>query len=255
MASKPSVKSPKRRLDEELVRRGIADSLRAAQAFIMAGDIVVNDQRVDKAGLMVGEDAVIRQRDEGKYVSRGGDKLAGAIQDFQLADAFQGKTVLDVGASTGGFTDCCLQHGAKRVVAVDVGTNQLAWKLRNDTRVVSVEKTDIRTFQPEGEYQFDWVVADVSFNSIARLAEALARLAPTARMLLLIKPQFELPRELVPSGGVVTSDEDRETALQIATDALLQHRLVMTGQKDARIAGRTGNREIFVLIDPQSRGV
>ena len=213
----------------------------------MAGDVVVDDQRIDKPSTMVYQDAVVRFKDEGNFVSRGGDKLFAAIEDLGLMDAFKEKVVLDVGASTGGFTDCCLQLGAAKVVAVDVGTNQLAWTLRNDPRVLSVEQTDIRTYEPPKDLSFDWVVADVSFNSLARLASAIVKLAPKAQLLLLIKPQFELPRELVPAGGVVTNDDDRHAALAMAKSALEECGKKIETQIDARVAGRSGNREIFVL--------
>lgn len=240
-------KRKKARLDDELVRRGLADAKKTAQARIMAGDVVVDDQRVDKPSTMIYQDAVVRLKDDGPFVSRGGDKLFAAIEDLGLKEQFKDKIVLDVGASTGGFTDCCLQLGAARVIAVDVGTNQLAWTLRNDPRVLSVEQTDIRTYEAPKDLTFDWVVADVSFNSLARLASAIVKLAPQARLLLLIKPQFELPRELVPSGGVVTNNDDRHAALELAKSALEECGKKITAQIDARVAGRSGNREIFVL--------
>lgn len=240
-------KRKKARLDEELVRRGFADAKKTAQARIMAGDVVVDDQRVDKPSAMIYQDAVVRLKDESRFVSRGGDKLFAAIEDLGLKERFKDKIVLDVGASTGGFTDCCLQLGAAKVVAVDVGTNQLAWTLRNDPRVISVEQTDIRTYDPPSGLMFDWVVADVSFNSLARLASAIVKLAPRAKLLLLIKPQFELPKELVPAGGVVTDDNDRHAAIVMAKSALEACGKNIEAQVDARVAGRSGNREIFVL--------
>lgn len=215
----------------------------------MAGEVVVDDQRIDKPSTMITEDATLRLKDEGAYVSRGGDKLFAAIEDLDLREEFKGKTVLDVGASTGGFTDCCLKLGASRVVAVDVGTNQLAWALRTDPRVLSVEQTDIRVYTPPHDIQFDWVVADVSFNSLARLAPAIVKIAPKARLLLLIKPQFELPRERVPDGGIVSDEQDRQDALQIAIDALTACGKKVKSQIDARVAGRSGNRELFLLCD------
>lgn len=247
MTSTPPKKNLKARLDDELVRRGIADSKKTAQAMIMAGDVIVDDQRVDKPSAMIRQDAVLRMREETQYVSRGGDKLFAAIQDLKLEQAFGDKIILDVGASTGGFTDCCLQLGAARAVAIDVGTNQLAWKLRTDHRVTSIEKTDIREYQPEKDLAFDWVVADISFNSLARLTEAIVKIAPTARLLLLIKPQFELPRDRIPSGGIVEAEEDRQDALDLATQALLKCGKIIDAQIDARVAGRSGNREIFIL--------
>ena len=165
----PKVKKQRVRLDAALIARGLADTPESARALIMSGEVMVNDQRMDKQGQLIDQSSNSRIRDDGKYVSRGGDKLAAAIEDFQLLDLFRDTVVLDVGASTGGFTDCCLQHGAKHVVAVDVGTNQLAWKLRTDPRVTSIEKTDIKDFLPSPTQTFDWVVTDVSFTSLSRL--------------------------------------------------------------------------------------
>lgn len=249
MTSSPPNKKQKARIriDDELVRRGIADSKKTAQSMIIAGEVIADDQRVDKPSAMISPDAVLRLRDESKYVSRGGDKLFAAIQDFKLEDAFAGKVILDVGASTGGFTDCCLQLGATRAVAIDVGTNQLAWKLRIDPRVESIEKTDIRDYQPADGTVFDWVVADISFNSLARLTESIVKIAPQARLLLLIKPQFELPRDRIPAGGIVEEEQDRQDALDLATQALLKCGKKIDAQIDARVAGRSGNREIFIL--------
>lgn len=243
-------KSAKSRLDDLLVRRGFADSLSTARAMIMSGDVIVDDQRIDKPGTTVGESSIIRLKDEGKFVSRGGDKLEAAIQDLNLSDQFRGKHVLDVGASTGGFTDCVLSHGAASVIALDVGTAQLAWKLRLDQRVRSVEKTDIKNFAPSESEFLDWVVADVSFTSLAKLVPDIRRVAPEASVLLLVKPQFELPREMVPAGGIVTSDEDRRMALRHVREALEAHGYETRAAIDARVAGKQGNREIFIYAVP-----
>jgi 23S rRNA (cytidine1920-2'-O)/16S rRNA (cytidine1409-2'-O)-methyltransferase len=237
-------------LDELLIRRGLADSVATSQAMIMAGDVVVNEQRMDKPGAAVPDDAVIRLKDEGRFVSRGGDKLLGAIEDFKIAEMFSGKSVLDVGASTGGFTDCVLSLGASHVTAVDVGTAQLAWRLRNDPRVLCVEKTDIRKFQPGDPLIFDWVVADVSFTSLARLVPDIKKSAPRASLLLLIKPQFELPRELIPEGGIVRLDESRQMAAGQVRQTIVENGYQIIGTVDARVVGRQGNREIFIFASP-----
>ena len=207
----------------------------------------MDDQRVDKPGTLVSEDAKIRLKDDGRFVSRGGDKLLAAIEDFGLLDQFRGTNVLDVGASTGGFTDCVLSLGAAHVTALDVGTAQLAWKLRQDPRVRSVEKTDIKKFVPESGSAFDWVVADVSFTSLAKMIPDIVRAAPHAKMLLLIKPQFELPRDLIPEGGVVTNDDHRQQAVNLVQEACKKEGCVVDGLKEARVTGRQGNREIFIL--------
>lgn len=249
---KSKAQSKKLRLDEELVRRGLAIDQKHAQALVLAGEVVLNEQRIDKAGQLVAPDCSIRVKEQGRYVSRGGDKLAAAIEDFQLADQFKDKLILDVGASTGGFTDCCLQLGAKHVYAVDIGTKQLAWKMMQDPRVTSFEKTDIRTFEPPCK-DIDWLVCDVSFTSLADLIQDFVRAAPSASFLLMVKPQFELPIERVPAGGVVIDDNDRADAARMVEAALTQHGHVITGKKDARVEGRAGNREIFLYSRPKGK--
>jgi 23S rRNA (cytidine1920-2'-O)/16S rRNA (cytidine1409-2'-O)-methyltransferase len=238
------------RLDELMVRRGLADALPLAQAMIMAGDVVVNEQRIDKPGTKVPEDAVIRLKDEGRFVSRGGDKLNAAIDDLGLAAAFQGRIVLDVGASTGGFTDCVLSRGAQQVIALDVGTAQLAWKLRQDPRVQSVERTDIKIFSPSDPMSIDWVIADLSFTSLAKHIPEFKKAAPKAAVLLLIKPQFELPRDKIPAGGIVTNNDDRMVALNLVKSALINAGYEIGGVVDAKVSGRHGNREIFIYGIP-----
>ena len=245
------VKPVKSRLDELLVRRGIADSISTARAFIMSGDVIVNDQRIDKSGSMVDDDAKIRLRTDGKFVSRGGDKLEAAIEDLGLGADFKNKVVLDIGASTGGFTDCVLFYGAKKVLALDVGTAQLDWKLRQDPRVVSIEKTDIKEFDSSSHPEIDWAVADVSFTSLAKLVPHIKKSAPKAKILILVKPQFELPRELVPPGGIIAREEDRQLALKQVKDALMTEMYQIENEIDCRVPGRQGNREIFILAAPK----
>ena len=250
MTSTKPIKTKKIRLDQALVDRGLVSEIREARARILAGDVVVENQRVDKAGLTILSSAAIRLKDEGRFVSRGGDKLFAASEDFGLLEEFKGKIVLDVGASTGGFTDCCLQLGAIRAYAVDVGTNQLAWSLRQDPRVISHEKTDIRDFSPPEGLDIDWVVADVSFTSLTRLLDKIIEAAPRAKLLLLVKPQFELPRDLIPAGGVVVDDNDRLEAVLLVENTLKAKGFVILNKKDARIEGRAGNREIFIHAIP-----
>jgi len=246
------VKPAKSRLDELLVRRGIADSISTARAFIMSGDVIVNDQRIDKSGSMIDDDAKIRLRTDGKFVSRGGDKLEAAIEDLGLGVDFKHKVVLDIGASTGGFTDCVLFYGAQKVLALDVGTAQLDWKLRQDPRVVSIEKTDIKEFKCSSYPEIDWAIADVSFTSLAKLVPHIKKSAPKAKILILVKPQFELPRELVPPGGIITQEEDRQLALKQVKDALVAELYQIENQIDCRVPGRQGNREIFILAVPKT---
>lgn len=245
MANKKS-----RRLDEALLQMELVDSLESARALIMAGSVLVNDQRVDKPGSFIPIDANVRLKDTSPFVSRGGEKLWSAVHTLQLEDAFRDATVLDVGASTGGFTDCVLQLGAKKVLALDVGTAQLHWKLRKDPRVVSLENTHIKDFMHHKEHHIGWVVVDVSFTSLSRLIPHIKKAAPDARLLLLVKPQFELPRDKVPDGGVVVNEQDRRAALDMVAESLAVEGYKVQETVDAAVSGRQGNREIFVLANP-----
>lgn len=231
-----------------LVELGLAESLVKAQALVLAGQVVVADQRIDKPSQLVPDDAPVRVKEGGRYVSRGGDKLAKAVDDLALAARFKGAVVLDVGASTGGFTHCALELGATQVIAVDVGTNQLAWELRQDLRVVVLEKTDIRNFDPASQGAVDIVVADISFNGLARLTPALKLAAPRVGtdFILLIKPQFELPRDKIPAGGVVEDEALRAMAVATVVAALKAAGMTVVATVDCQVAGRNGNREVFV---------
>lgn len=253
--AKSKGKVAKRRLDELLVVRGLADDVVHARALVMAGKVLASEQRQEKAGMLIAEDAALRVKGESRFVSRGGDKLWMAIEDLELAATIAGIVVLDVGASTGGFTDCCLELGAKQVIALDVGTGQLAWELRQDPRVISLEQTDIREFNVGAHADVDLVVADVSFNSLARLAPALRRAAPSAsaRFLLLVKPQFELPRHVIPKGGVVTDPEAHARALDEVRAALEKVGLAGGRAVPSRLPGRTGNREIFYYVEARAQ--
>ena len=214
----------------------------------MAGQVLVDDVPVDKAGTRVRDDAVVRLRGvASRYVSRGGDKLEGALADLGVEAA--GRICLDVGASTGGFTDCLLQHGAVRVHAVDVGYGQLDAKLRADPRVVVRERTNARNLEasmiPDA---IDLVVADVAFISLRLVVPALAAVASRAAWLLLVKPQFEVGREQVGKGGVVRDDALRAAAVESvrgSAEALGWREL---GRADSRLAGPKGNREVFLHL-------
>src|SRR3954451_14484750 len=185
----------KRRLDPLIVERGLAESRAKAQALVMAGEVLVDGQRADKPGMAVPEDVRIEVKAALPYVSRGGLKLAHAVEVFGLEPRIRGRVALDIGASTGGFTDVLLQSGAARVYAVDVGTNQLAWKLRQDPRVVVMEQTNIRYLEALPE-QAHLATADVSYIGLELVTPAAARLtSPDAFMVMLIKPQFEAGRE------------------------------------------------------------
>jgi 23S rRNA (cytidine1920-2'-O)/16S rRNA (cytidine1409-2'-O)-methyltransferase len=239
--------SGKIRLDRLLVERGLADSREKAQAMILAGQVLVDEQKVEKCGAAVKPDSRLRLVGEPmKYVSRAGLKLEDALEHFRLA--VRGKVCLDVGASTGGFTDCLLQHGAAKVFAVDAGTNQLDWKLRRDPRIVSLEKTNARylRFEQIGETA-DLVTMDVSFISATLILPVLpSLLAPRADVLVLVKPQFEVGREQVGKGGIV-----RDPRLQEEAVRKVSRKLVELGFRDlsshlSSLPGAEGNREFFV---------
>ena len=207
---------------------------------------------MDKAGAKVPQDAVVRLKvPDHPYVSRGGLKLAGALDDLGVDP--DGLRCLDVGASTGGFTDCLLQAGAAHVVAVDVGTNQLAWKLRSNARVTSFERTDARALTREhlaalgGD--IDLVVMDASFISLRLVLPPIAGLlSPGARLIALVKPQFEVGKDKVGKGGLVKDDADREGAVQTVCEAARDVGFEILGRSESRVAGaRSGNREVFVL--------
>lgn len=208
----------KERLDVLLVKRNLAPSREKAKALIMSGNVFVENQREDKAGSLFPEEAQIEIHGNMlRYVSRGGLKLEKAMAEFQIN--LNGKTCMDIGASTGGFTDCMLQNGAKKVFAVDVGYGQFAWKLRQDERVVCMEKTNIRYVTPEdiGEL-LDFASVDVSFISLSKvLPPAAALLKEHAEMICLIKPQFEAGREKVGKKGVV---RDRNVHLEVIENVI-----------------------------------
>ena len=210
MSSKPA----KKRLDVLLVERGMAESRQRAQAWILAGQVLVRDEPITKAGTKLPEDVPIRLR-EGtvqRFVSRGGLKLEGALKDFPQVQV-EGRVCADLGASTGGFTDCLLQQGAAKVYAIDVGYGQLAWKLRQDTRVVVMERTNARHLESLPE-PIELIVGDLSFISLTKVLPAIQRLAaPGADCVLLVKPQFEVGKGQLGKGGVVRDEEARQLAL------------------------------------------
>ncbi|NRA66624.1 MAG: TlyA family RNA methyltransferase [Pseudobacteriovorax sp.] len=240
----------KRKLFERLMELNLAENPGSAKALIMAGSVVVNEQRVDKIGFLVSERDSIRLKSKGRFVSRGGDKLSGALEDLSLFSVVNDAVVLDIGSSTGGFTDCALQSGASKVYAVDVGTNQLAWNLRSDPRVVVKEKTDIRHLPEAFDTDISLVVADVSFIGLKDILPDIVRVCPqtTCQFLLLIKPQFELNSSFVPEGGVVTSETHRNLAVDMVKKECLSLGLKLVGSVDSRLPGRTGNQEIFILL-------
>ena len=239
-------KIERKRLDVLLVERGLAESSRKAQAMILAGEVEVEQQRADKAGLILPQTAHIEVHSrQQKYASRGGMKLEGALEDFHVS--LTGKTCLDIGASTGGFTDCLLQNGATRVYAVDVNTDQLAWKLRGDPRVARIEKNARELVARDLPEAVDLVVADVSFIAVAKiLAGAAACAKAGADLLILVKPQFELEREDVGKGGIVREKVLHEKAVTSVRKAVETAGLQVLGVAPSRLPGAEGNQEYFL---------
>ena len=236
------------RLDQLLVTRGLAPSRARAQALVLAGEVRVAGARIDKAGTLFPEDAAVEVRvPDHPYVSRGGVKLAGALEAFGLD--VRGLRCLDLGASTGGFTDCLLQRGAARVVAVDVGYGQLAHALRVDPCVMVLERTNARTLSPEAiGGPADLTVVDASFIGLGKLAPAIARCTrPGGTLVALVKPQFEVGRELAArSKGVVRDDAARTGAIDAATADVVAAGFALLGQTDSVLPGPKGNREAFI---------
>ncbi len=236
------------RLDVRLVELALAPSRERAQGLIRAGQVLVDDRVVDKPGTKIPEGASIRVRGEDMpYVGRGGLKLAFALSHF--AFPVDGAICADLGASTGGFTDCLLQHGAAKVYAIDVGYGQLAWRIRTDPRVVVMERTNARHLEGLPE-PVDVVVADLSFISLTKVAGAMVRIAVAgARGILLVKPQFEVGPERVSKGGVVRDAVDREAALKATTSELERHAIRVLGHVESPILGaRSGNREFLLQV-------
>lgn len=229
-----------------LVERGLVASRQRAQALLLAGRVRVAGVQTAKAGALVSADALIEiVGDESPYASRAGGKLAGALDDFGVDPA--GLVCVDVGSSTGGFTDCLLQRGAARVYAVDVTTSQLAWKLRRDPRVVMIEK-NARQLTPGDIGEAARVVtADLSFISLAKVVPALAPLAaPGADLLLLVKPQFELERGAVGKGGIVRDPALHRKAVEAVNAAVVAAALEVAGERESKVPGAEGNIEFFV---------
>ncbi len=241
----------KERLDVALVRRGLAPSRERARALIMAGQVLVAGQLVDKPGTLISLDIECTLKeapDELKYVSRGGLKLEKALATFGLNP--EGLVALDVGASTGGFTDCLLKHGAKRVYALDVGQGQLAWTLRNDPRVVVMEHTNIRYLSGMPE-PIQCATIDVSFISLRLVLPALVPLlAPAAWVVALVKPQFEAGKAEVDRGaGIIKDPEVHGRVLQELQEWITQHTpFQIRGLTDSPIYGRDGNREFLIHL-------
>ena len=245
----------KERLDKLIVERGLADSRTRAQALILAGQVLIAEQRADKPGQMV--DTVLEIRIKGempRYASRGGLKLEAALREFHINLA--NKTCIDVGASTGGFTDCLLQHGAARVWAIDVGHNQLVWKLRQDARVVVVEGQNARDLGPDQfPAPFELATIDVSFISLAKIFPAVGPcLVDGADIIALVKPQFEVGKGEVGKGGIVTDPlKHRRVLVEVARAADLLN-LLPLAVIESPILGAEGNREFLMHLKKTDDG-
>lgn len=239
----------KQRLDVLLVSRNLVESRELAQRLIIAGEVLVGGHPSTKPGTKINEDAEIVIKNKPRYVSRGGLKMEGALKAFPVSA--EGKVCLDIGASTGGFTDCLLQHGAAKVHAIDVGTNQLVWKLRNDPRVVVKEKFNARymTLEDIGE-QVDLIVSDVSFISLTKiLPAAFPLLKEDGDALVLIKPQFELQPEDIGAGGIVRDPALHQRAVdKIRTFITEELGRQWMGIETSPITGTDGNKEFLAWL-------
>ncbi len=236
----------KTRLDRWIVENGYAETGEKARALIMAGEVFINGQRADKAGTAVSPESKIEVRAQLRYVSRGGIKLEAALKHFAIDPT--NSICADIGTSTGGFTDCLLQHGATRIHAVDTGTGQIDWRLRSDPRVILHEAFNARNLQPEdlGE-PIDLVVCDVSFISVTLIVPAIVRvLKPeTGRIVILVKPQFEVGRDHVGKGGIVRDPALHEAACA-KVRACVEESNFTTQIMDSPITGAEGNREFLL---------
>jgi 23S rRNA (cytidine1920-2'-O)/16S rRNA (cytidine1409-2'-O)-methyltransferase len=238
----------RQRLDLLLLERGLVDSREEGRRRILAGDVLVNDQAVTKAGSAIDARAAIRLKARSRYVSRGGFKLEKALSEFAVD--VNGKTALDVGASTGGFTDCLLAHGAARVIAVDVGYGQLDWKLRNDSRVTVLEKTNIRYLEPDAlPGRAELASIDVSFISLKLVLPRLKLLLiPRHEVIALIKPQFEVGKGQVGKGGVVRSSREHERVIAAMRTAAIEQGYHVVGVIESPLLGPKGNKEFLMYL-------
>ncbi|MEP7272441.1 MAG: TlyA family RNA methyltransferase [Acidobacteriota bacterium] len=238
----------KERLDKLLVARGLVETRTRAQAIVLAGLVFSGEQRLEKPGQLVAIDAEIRLKESLPYVSRGGLKLAAALDHFQLDVREQ--SCLDIGASTGGFTDCLLQRGARQVVALDVGHGQLDWRLRQDERVDVREKINARYLEPgDFESRFDLIVADVSFISLDKILPVMTPLLEAdGRVIVLIKPQFEVGRDEVGRGGIVRDARAQFRVVEEIVSFAAGVGLKCVGTLESPILGADGNREFLACF-------
>jgi 23S rRNA (cytidine1920-2'-O)/16S rRNA (cytidine1409-2'-O)-methyltransferase len=246
------------RIDKLLVERGLAESRTKAQAMVMAGVVLVNEQRVEKSSEVIPADAEIRIKGgddpASRYVGRGGLKLEAALREFEIDAA--GLTCLDIGSSTGGFTDCLLQQGARQVVAVDVGHNQIDWRLRTDPRVEVREGVNARYLKPSDfQLQFDLIVMDVSFISATKILPVMVPLLKAnGRLILLIKPQFEVGRGEVGKGGIVRDPEKHARVIEEVNQAAKELGLAARNVMESPLRGADGNLEFLTLYEKALTG-
>ena len=247
---------PKRRLDTLLAERGLFESRSRAAAAVMAGEVTIgaHGRRAEKPGQLVADDVELAVAERARFVSRGGIKLANALDAFGIDPA--GRRCMDVGASTGGFTDCLLQRGAEAVVALDVAYGELHWRLRNDPRVTAIERVNARALEPAAlPWRPDLIAIDVSFISLRKLLGAVvACAADRFDCLAMVKPQFEVGRERVGAGGVVRDAADRRRALvAVGEHARDELRAAVLGYASSGLPGPAGNRETFVWLAEDGR--
>lgn len=249
-----SPKIKRQRIDSVLVEKKHALDLKQAQALIMSGKVLVDNQVCDKAGALIDPAADLRIKKDKNFSSRAGDKLQAAINHFDLK--LKHKICLDIGASTGGFTDCLLKCGAQKVFAVDVGTNQLVWSLRTDSRVVSLEQLNLKdlTHAHLQNSKIDFCVIDVSFISVCTAIESVLNLFKTISILALVKPQFELDKDLIEKGGVVSNLKNQEIACQKVIDFATSKNCQVSASYASPVKGqKKKNQEYFLLISKQPK--
>lgn len=246
----------KERIDKLIVENGFSESLKNAQALIMSGTVLVNNHRVEKPSELFATDSTIRikgEKKKHKFVGRGGLKLESALMKFHIQP--NEYVCLDVGSSTGGFTDCLLQNGAKKVIAVDVGTNQIDWKLRNDERVEVRENTNARYLKAEDfTDKFDLIVMDVSFISVTKIFSVLLLLLKdNGKIITLVKPQFEVEKGEVGKGGIVRETEKHEKVITRVNQTAERMGLSVLDIIESPVLGADGNKEFLVLYEKRNK--
>jgi len=246
MTTRP--RNSKKRLDTLLVDRGIAEDTQQATAIILSGVVLVDEQRVDKPGVLINSASEIRTKGtEQPYVSRAGFKLEAALRQFAIQ--VQGKVCVDLGASTGGFTDCLLQQGAEKVYAFDVGRGQLHWDLQQDARVVVRDSINVRYLtQAMVEDPVDLITIDLAFISLRLIFPRLKQF-PSAQIIALVKPQFEARREEVPAGGIIDDKELQHDIVARVKDFAVSEGLNLLGETASALEGRKGNQEYFLYLE------